>query len=351
MALARLSPLLVGLFAAGAAHAQDAPAPDAAPASDIDATAAIGDDGPAGVWSVAVENDLFGPGTDKNYTNGIRLSWTSERIAPPDLWRGALRLVTQTDSSADLRWGLSLGQNLYTPEDISIATPDPSDRPYAAWLRASIYGIIETGRTLDTLEFSAGVIGPSALGKETQKFVHDIINDQDPKGWDSQLKDEPALQLTYDKKWRALLNLEEKGGGLGFDLTPSATAALGTVNVYGAAGLMARFGSDLDSDFGPPRIRPAPPGSGFFNPRDEFSWYLFAGIEGRVIGRDAFLDGNLWRESPSIDKRRWMAEGQAGLALHYGDWRMAYTFVARTPQFQGQGDGHRFGGVTVSFRY
>lgn len=325
--------------AAGSAAAQD---------YDVSAPAA---DGPSGVWSIAVENDLFGPGTDKNYTNGVRLAWTSERIAPPDLWRGALRFITQTDSNADLRWGLSLGQNLYTPEDIARRIPDPEDQPYAAWLRGSIYGMIETGRTLDTLELSVGVIGPSALGEQTQKFVHEIINDTIPQGWDSQLKDEPAVQLTYDKKWRAALAFEDDGGGFGFDLTPSATLAVGTVNIYGAVGLMARFGADLDNDFGPPRIRPAPPGSGFFTPRDDFSWYVFAGIEGRAIARDAFLDGNLWQDSANVPKRPLMGEAQAGVAMHYGDWRIAYTFVARTPQFDGQGEGHRFGGVTVSFRY
>lgn len=333
-------PLLA--FTADPVFAQDAPEPAAEESAES---------GPSGVWSVTSENDLFGPGTDQQYTNGIHLSWTSERIAPPDLWRGALRFITQSDDRADLRWGLSIGQNLYTPEDIAIDPPDATDRPYAAWLRGAIYGMIETGNTLQTLEFSAGVIGPAALGEETQKFVHDIIDDQDPKGWDDQLHNEPALQLTYDRKWRALFSAEDDGGGLGFDLTPSMTAAVGTVNIYGAVGLMARIGSDLSNDFGPPRIRPAPPGSGFFTPRDDFSWYVFAGVEGRLIGRDAFLDGNLWRDSPSVDKHFYMGEAQAGLALQYTNWQIAYTFVARTPQFDDQDGGHRFGGVTVSYRY
>ncbi len=37
---------------------------------------------------------------------------------------------------------------------------------------------------------TVGVVGPSALGEQTQKTVHSILPDnQDPKGWDNQLEE------------------------------------------------------------------------------------------------------------------------------------------------------------------
>ncbi|MEM6491600.1 MAG: lipid A-modifier LpxR family protein, partial [Pseudomonadota bacterium] len=65
----------------------------------------------------------------------------------------------------------------------------------------------------------------------------------------------------------------------------------------------------------------------------------------------ATLDGNLWRDSPSVPKERFWGEAQAGFALTYEDWRISYTYAARTRQFEGQDEGHRFGGVSVSYRY
>lgn len=66
---------------------------------------------------------------------------------------------------------------------------------------------------------------------------------------------------------------------------------------------MLRLGQRLPLDYGPPRIQPSLPGSGFFvPPQDRFGWYLFAGVEGRAVARNIFLDGNTFRDSRSVDK-------------------------------------------------
>ncbi|MBK8542978.1 MAG: DUF2219 family protein [Caulobacteraceae bacterium] len=53
------------------------------------------------------------------------------------------------------------------------------------------------------------------------------------------------------------------------------------------------------------RLRPAHipslAGAGYFTPRDNFSWYVFAGIEGRAVAHNIFLDGSLFRDDdPSV---------------------------------------------------
>src|SRR3546814_17784538 len=101
---------------------------------------------------------------------------------------------------------------------------------------------------------------------------------------------------------------------LGVDVTPHLGAALGNVYTYGAGGLTLRFGEDLPDDYGPPRIRPALPGSDYFRPTDDFGWYFFAGAEGRIVARNIFLDGNTFKDSHSVDKRPLVADLQAGLA-------------------------------------
>src|SRR3546814_8870959 len=103
---------------------------------------------------------------------------------------------------------------------------------------------------------------------------------------------------------------------LGVDVTPHLGAALGNVYTYGAGGLTLRFGEDLPDDYGPPRIRPALPGSDYFRPTDDFGWYFFAGAEGRIVARNIFLDGNTFKDSHSVDKRPLVADLQAGIAVN-----------------------------------
>ena len=64
------------------------------------------------------------------------------------------------------------------------------------------------------------------------------------------------------------LTAEWRSGGLGVDLIPNAGVSLGNVLTQASAGLTLRFGQDLANDYGPPRVRPAMAGAGFFRPRE-----------------------------------------------------------------------------------
>ena len=84
---------------------------------------------------------------------------------------------------------------------------------------------------------------------------------------------------------------------MGFDteVIPSIVAAAGDVETCAGGGTTLRLGQGLDADWGPTRIRPALAGSSFFQPRQGFGWSVFAGADGRVVGRDLLLDGNTFR--------------------------------------------------------
>lgn len=307
---------------------------------------AMAEDG-RGVISLTSENDLFG-GTDRNYSNGIRI----ERVGPADrvfpLLREAADLVPGMDlERVKLRQGFALAHTIFTPEDISAVTPDPEDRPYAGWLYVSGTVVASDTRTQDVLQLNLGMVGPSAAGKFVQTNWHELINGVEPSGWDNQLHDEPGLELIAQR-----LRMFD-GPGLPFNLETDYGlhygGALGNVRTYAAAGGMARIGFDLEADFGPPRIRPALSGAGVFNPREDLGGYLFIGTDVRAVARDIFLDGNTFRDSPSIsDRRAFVADIQTGIAVHYKAVQVAFTYVHRTEQFVKQDGPQRFGAVSIS---
>ncbi len=303
------------------------------------------------VVSVTTENDFFGGGTDRNYSNGLRIERVSgaDEVHPGLEWV-ADRLPWLDLDRTELRQGFAISHAIFTPEDISARTPDPTDRPYAAWLALSSTVVASDEDTQDTLQVNLGVVGPSAGGKFVQNSWHEVIGADLANGWDNQLKDEPGIEIIAQR-----LQMFEGPGlplGLETDFGAHLGAALGNVRTYGSVGLTARLGWDLHASFGPPRIRPALSGAGEFVPgtaEHPLGGYVFVGVDGRAVARDMFLDGNLWRDGPHVDDRRTVVgDLQAGVAVHYRSVQVAFTFVHRTEEFVRQDGPQRFGAVSVS---
>jgi len=307
-------------------------------------------DGPeGGTLSLIFENDLF-YGEDRNYTNGVRAAWLSPPSKPFDLAIRAADLVPMFPADGKVRTTYAIGQNMYTPPDITLSDPPAGSRPYAGWLYASLGVIAETGNQLDQLEFTLGIIGPGSLAQQTQKFIHRYSDSDQPRGWSTQIGSEPGLVATYQKTLRRFI-YEESFGGFGFDVAPHIGGALGNVYTYANSGVTFRFGSPLPLDYGPPRIQPSLPGSGFFEPAQGFGWYLFAGAEGRAVARNIFLDGNTFGSSRSVEKKNLVADIQYGVALTWNTTRVSFAAVRRSREFEGQPRGDQFGTLSVSMQF
>ena len=312
----------------------------------IDAPPAPEDD--KAIFSLVLENDIFG-GTDQNYTNGIRLSMLASEEKTPGWALWAAHNILPLADEGKKRIGISLGQNIYTPANLGAYNYLPNDRPYAGWLYGTLGIVSDTGKRLDNVMLTVGMVGPASYADATQKFVHKIIDSPDPHGWNNQLRDEPGIILTFERKWRAMYQFSPFGTGI--DITPHIGTNLGNINTDASVGATFRLGYDLPADYGPPRIRPSLPGSDFFVPTKELGGYLFAGFEGRAVARNIFLDGNTFVDSPSVDKKILIGSVQAGVAITFREMRLSYTHVLQSKEFYGQTRPEQFGAVTLSYRY
>lgn len=306
------------------------------------------------ILTIGSENDLYASGRDQYYTNGIRFSLMSTDYDVPD-WANKIAdyLPVVPTSSPDKQGVIySFGQNLYTPDDITTAMPNPADRPYAALL----YGSVGYARAADDLsrvdevELMAGLVGPAALGEETQREVHRIVDSTNPMGWDHQLDNEPIVNAFWQRRWPNVAGVNL--GTLRLSAMPHTGLAFGNAFIYGAAGgtlTLNRASSPMQDS--PLRVRPSAPGTGYFPRLNRLDWQLFAGVDTRVVGRNIFLDGNTFTTSASVDKRPLVADLQAGVTLSYKSVRLSYTMVHRTKEFYGQQDANVFGAVNLSVRY
>lgn len=353
---------------------------------------------------VLEQNDVgsfgFGGGTDRFYTQGLRLELTGPLESEvPGLSEAARRtriLPLEGDYALEAQYlGAAAGQSIYTPEDISIRTLQVDDRPYAGWLYGAVsWHNLALGRVpasaesgeedevdrspscrtapldtrndrLDSLELQVGMVGPSSLAEETQTRWHEIIGVATPKGWDNQLQDEVGVGLLFSRKLRSnhtrfrLFRLEH-------DLITNFGGAVGNVETYFQIGGQARIGHNLRRDFG---LGPTVPDlslrelaerHGLSDAQAEtyaaqfgktWSWYGFIGVDGRFVAHSIFLDGNWRKESHSVEKERFVADFQVGVALQLKHFEISYSQVARTPEFRRTSDPQIFGSLQMAVRF
>lgn len=315
-------------------------APDALPGPVHDDRATV-----TFVW----ENDRFG-GTDRNYTNGNRFSWLSGTQATDGISEFIARRLVGADETAVRRRGFALGHSIFTPDNISSTAALADQHPYAGWLYGEVTGVIQQRDRVDQFAIQIGLIGPSAGGEWVQNEFHALIGADEVMGWDNQLDDELTLAVSYDRKLRRIARIGDDA--LTADLTPNLGATLGTVYTTAQAGLTLRVGEDLQNDFGPPRIRPSLAGVGYFTPRDGFSWYFFAGAEGRLVAFNRFLDGSLWTGDPAtLSRRPFIADYQFGAVVQVRHVQIAFTYVDRDREFDEQIGRQKFGAVSLSRKF
>jgi hypothetical protein len=306
-------------------------------------------------FQLYIENDSFGNGTDRYYTNGIKFGGgvSAEPVIEYVFKMPAQRVLERiTDNRGNMQFGLFLGQNLYTPKRITVAQPQPFDRPWAAWLYVGGVAQNVEGNRLQTVELDLGMVGPSALGKPVQSEWHNLVNADEPRGWSNQLHDEPGVLLAYLEKWRY-------GPASGAQAVTHFGITLGNVMTLARGGGMVRVGHNM-SGFGPDTIEP---GGAMLQRTRQFDsasarnapeWYVFAGLDARLVARNIFLDGNTFRNSASVDRRVFVYDLTGGISIRVAPVRISLTHVQRSSEFDtplGSSGIQRFQSFNVGWEF
>ena len=309
-----------------------------------------------GAFTLVTENDKYFAGSDRHYTNGLKLTWLNETDLDesPRFTQRVAELMPWLDP-AHVKWrytvGVTLGQNIYTPADTDATGLVGDDRPYAAWLYAGLVFHAQEANQLRLVEVALGLVGPSALGEKFQNVWHEVIDVAPSNGWSHQLRDEPGVSLSWERRYRLRPWMQSARGNWSFDTIAHWRVTAGNVQTHLAGGATARAGWRLPADFGPDLIRPG--GGNTPNATDSvpFTAYVFAHGEVRAVARDIFLDGNTWRDSHSVRKRPVAADLSLGIVVGWPAIQITYTQVHRTKEFYGQATRDVFGSVGLSWMY
>jgi hypothetical protein len=336
-----------------------------------------------------LENDLFA-NTDQNYTNGVAFTAISHDFVGklhPECLPAPVRL--QAELIAFLNPGfwadaenpahtqnvvVKFGQSMFTPKDPARTDLVLDDRPYAGLLYVGMswnrrkHAPQRNSETLDTREITLGIIGPLALAEPTQNLFHNMMGVDRFLGWQHQLKNEPALQLAIDRKFRNYLGTGAIQPGFSADAIRSLGLRLGNIETSATTGIEGRIGWNLPNDFGTYPIKPGaenrPPSASVHNnsgdatlvaTRPRAGVHLFGTLESKLVLHDFSLDGNLFQSSHSVTRQPWVAQAAVGLSTQglvagHGV-KLAVMHVYRTREFKEQVSNHAYGSIALSIEF
>ena len=290
-------------------------------------------------FSITDENDLFVyPKTDKHYTQGLQISllWPDE-VAPwplrPLAWLPDFGLAGATH-----KYGLRVGQDMYTPIDLRLKNPSITDRPYAGWL---FVGFVRDDRgtaangipTRDHLEVELGVVGPGSLVSDTQIWYHKLIGSLRPDGWRYQLNNEPGLLINFDRQ----LKIWDSGKAafLQAQLLPHAGLNLGNIQTSLRFGPQFRLGHNIPDEFA--KV-----------PALVHGFYLFSAVDGRIVGYNEFLDGDAFQKSRGVAREPAVLEVQGGLVVVLRRTEISYTYHYINKEFKTQNKYDAYASINLT---
>lgn len=320
---------------------------------------AVDDDRPSDSrysFAIIFENDCF-VDTDKAYTNGVfaalSMPWVKEgedENKDGDFVFSLTDRLSRVDGAdRERRKSFAFGQAMVTPDNIDHDIPHPDDFPYAGFLTGKMTVQYQDDQTADSMGILAGMVGPSAQGEWAQKKIHRMIGVADPKGWEYQLKDEFLLNLSYMHKWKLYDTLTVSSGKTaGIDLTVYSGADLGNLMTDVSVGGIVRVGNGANK-------YPSSPykgGIGFipdigYSRNYPFIINLIGGVEGACVLHSMVLDGNTFKDSPSLDRVPFTADVFAGLGIGVRGMWLSLVMVRGTKTHEKQEDPFTYGSMIL----
>jgi lipid A 3-O-deacylase len=282
-------------------------------------------------FRVNYNNDLFF-NIDYYYSQGAHFELVSPGIA-----RLPTRFILLHPSGCRTRYGLSLESAGYTPTSIVSDSLLVGDRPYSGmgYLKAFSIAVNEARQERYISTFTAGFMGPAALGYEIQSGIHKRTGSPEPKGWQYQIGNSLILtyELNYERVFYTHRNILLTATGMIRTGTYTTKATVGSILMAG------QFNNPFRSE----------------DKHAKLQVYCFADPRLDLVAYDATLQGGLFTNNsaytiPSNNISRLVFRCDAGLRLGYhGIWASAYGRYL-TKEFS-TGIDHSIAGFEVAFAF
>lgn len=250
-----------------------------------------------------IDNDSLKLNRDDGlYTSGLRYA----------------QRYTLNKAEGSIAFGWRIGQDLYTASDINLPPERvrAPDHPYAAWLYAGVFREQHdyTGRQLQ-IGIDFGCLGPCAGGEASQDFLHEVLDQPKPRGWDKQVKNEAGIVLYADMtpvRWAL---------GQHVDVAPNVHGRIGNIFTDAGAGIKMRVG----------RLNLLP---------EQPTLHGFFRLDGRAVAYNASLQGGYFSDDNphTVKPKRFVPEVEAGIAWQEKSFGILLSIVHRGNEIRNLAD-------------
>jgi len=284
------------------------------------------------------DNDSYlGQGSDRYYTNGLFLNF-----------RHATDQQKLKEGLEKKTYEIAAGQKMFNP--YSGYAPDPlrQDRPFAGYLYAEgVMNWFYSNESIIRAGVQIGTTGPNSLAEDGQELLHDVIGFYNLEGWDYQIKNELALNLSAQYN-RLISRTADNTVEFSFE----GYANLGTTFSGLGAGLLFRTGS-LNQLFNSAYTSSVIGNNPKTKALVKRELFFYAKPQLNVVAYDATIQGSLFNDkSPVTFGQKPLVFAQQ-LGIDYSSQRFTIDFgvIFKTKEVKSTARAHQYGSISMFYRF
>lgn len=289
----------------------------------------------SGSISFNIDNDGL-LGSDRGYSNGIFFKYHSdsvvnlENFSPIAIQKVAKLLPLQQNT--DKGWGVSLGQQIWTPDDISSKIELENDRPYAGLLFVKALVFESSDNMANKYSFMFGLVGSNALAEESQKAIHSLIGSKKPMGWQRQIENQKVYNFSYETQ--ALLLREQVWNKQDCDVSFIGRVNIGNFQNEIAVGGAIRWGRVLNESFASVGLAPGNYIDVSVLSQSKSGQFSYLALEGRYRFDDITIDGARPEHVFNVNTQHWQSTLSSGFVFYKESWGVALSVIASSSDYK-----------------
>lgn len=288
-----------------------------------------------GSISLSLDNDGL-LGTDRGYTNGLFIKYNAKStVNIKDSSPFVLKTIGNwlpLHQDMNKGWGVTIGQQIWTPTDLTSPVEGKNDRPYTGLL------FIET----NVFEFSAtsankyslmiGAVGPDTLAENSQSSIHELIGSPQPKGWARQIENQAVFNIGYEGQ--RLITRSAGWLNKDYDTNLSGRVNAGNYQSELALGSTIRWGEALHESFASVGATPGNYIDSSVLSKSRSGHFYYLSAEGRYRFQDITIDGARPNKLFNVHTEHWQATISSGTVYYQASWGLALSVIASTPDYK-----------------
>jgi lipid A 3-O-deacylase len=283
------------------------------------------------------ENDAYlATLNDRYYTNGLFI-----------YFRRALNTDNATNNIEKKTYEISVGQKMYTPYWGSVPLKEDQDRPFAGYLYAGgSYSVFYKNESVLKTSAEIGFVGPKSLAQDAQKFLHKTVGFYSPAGWEYQIKNELALNLSANYS-KLLLRSDDNI----VDLSGQAYANLGTT-FSGLGGSVLFRAGKLNQLFNS-SYHNAVIGNSKTARLNKSELFFYAKPQLNFVAYDATIQGSLFNNNSPVTFGVKPIVFEQQLGINYSTQRFTADFsvIFKTKEVKSIAKAQNYGSASLYYRF